>query len=184
MTAARLSWDAIARRIRVPLGFVMAAGYLWLAQPAWRSLALGAVLVAAGLALRAAASGHVRKDSVLTITGPYAYTRHPLYLGSVILAAGFAVAARSLGIALAMALMFFLIYLPVMRNEEAWLRSNFAGYEEYARRVPRFFPALRPRGGAGGAFSWELYRRHREYQALVGAAGMLAALVVKMLWEK
>lgn len=183
MNAPRRSWDVIARRIRVPLGFVLAVGYLWLAQPTWQSIAVGAVLMAAGLALRAAASGHVRKDSVLTTTGPYAYVRHPLYLGSLILAAGFAVAARSLWIALAMALMFFFIYLPVMRNEEAWLRANFAGFEEYARRVPRFFPTFR-RGGEEGAFSWELYRRHREHQALLGTAAMLAALAAKMWWER
>ena len=109
------SWSRIARRIRVPVGFVFAAFYLWLARPSWACLAAGASVVAMGVALRAYASGHVRKASELTTTGPYAHTRNPLYLGSLIIAAGFAMAARSLWIALALAVIFFAIYLPVIR---------------------------------------------------------------------
>ena len=187
------SWTAMARRGRVPLGFVLAALYLWLARPAWSSIVLGGAVALAGLALRAAASGHITKNSALTTTGPYAYTRNPLYLGSVLLAAGFALAARSWWIALALVLMFALIYLPVVRGEEAYLRSRFPEFDDYMRRVPRFLPRLGLKARqteAGklfpetvpGAFSRQLYLRHREYNALLGTAAMLAALIAKLLW--
>ena len=171
-----------ARRIRVPLSFVFAAAYLWLAKPAWMFLAAGGLVALPGLWLRAVASGHVHKDTELATTGPYAYVRNPLYLGSLILAGGFALAARSFWIVLLMLLMFVAVYLPVIRSEEDYLRRTFPEFEEYARRVPRLLPRLRAEKDAHGSFSWELYRRHREYNALLGAAGMMAALAVKILW--
>ena len=131
-------WPAVARRIRVPMGFVLAVLYLWLAQPSWRSLATGGFVALCGVALRAAASGHVRKNAELTTTGPYGYTRNPLYLGSMIIGAGFALAARNLWLVAAMAIMFAAIYVPVIRSEEFFLRSRFPEYADYARRVPRF----------------------------------------------
>lgn len=176
------SWSRIARRIRVPVGFVFAAFYMWLARPSWGCLAAGAVIVAVGIALRAYASGHLRKASELTTTGPYAYTRNPLYLGSLIIGAGFALAARNLWIALAIAVIFFAIYVPVMRFEDQFLRSRFSRFNEYARRVPRLLPRVRAAGGAGGEFSFDLYRKHREYNAALGAAAVLAVLVSKLLW--
>ncbi len=176
------SWTRIARRIRVPVGFVFAAFYLWRARPSWMSLAAGAAIVASGVALRAYASGHLRKASELTTTGPYAYTRNPLYLGSLIIAAGFAVAARNLWIALAMAVIFVAIYVPVMTSEEQFLRSQFQGFNEYAHRVPRLLPRLSAAAGPRGQFSLELYRKHREYNAALGAAAILAALIFKLVW--
>jgi len=176
------SWSRIARRIRVPLGFVFAAVYLYLAQPRWYSLVAGGGIATAGLALRAAASGHVRKNAELTTTGPYARTRHPLYLGSVIVAAGFAVAARSVWIVAAIVLLFALIYLPVMRAEEAFLRERFPEFEDYARRVPRYGIRLGAPAGGSGHFSRALYCQHREYNAMIGAALMMAALIAKLLW--
>jgi protein-S-isoprenylcysteine O-methyltransferase Ste14 len=180
-------WSRIARRIRVPLGFVFAVLYFWLAKPTWRFVALGAVLIVPGLLIRALASGHVRKNEVLTTSGPYAYTRNPLYLGSLLIGLGFAVAARSCWVGIALVLMFFAIYLPVIRDEEAFLGQKFPEFEAYARRVPRIFPRIRPSSGAeeaSGGFSFDLYLKHREYNALIGALAMLAALVVKMLPTK
>jgi hypothetical protein len=135
-----------------------------------------------GIALRAAASGHVKKDRELTTTGPYAYVRHPLYAGSIVIAAGFAVAARSWWIVGGMALLFAAIYWPTMMSEEEYLRGHFAGYDEYARSVPRLIPGLRRTKRESGAFSRELYLRHREYNALAGAVLLLAALAAKLLW--
>jgi protein-S-isoprenylcysteine O-methyltransferase Ste14 len=176
------SWSRVAQRIRVPLGFVAAAAYLWLARPRWSSIAAGAALAAGGIAIRALASGHVRKNQELTTSGPYACTRNPLYLGSMIMAAGFALAARSgWVVALALAL-FFAIYLPVIRAEEAFLRSKFPEYAGYAARVPRILPRLSAISRAGSGFSLELYLKHREYNSILGALALVVALVAKLIW--
>jgi protein-S-isoprenylcysteine O-methyltransferase Ste14 len=181
-------WSRIARRIRVPLGFVFAAFFLWLARPAAEFLALSLLLVVPGLWLRGYASGYVKKNAEITMTGPYAYTRNPLYLGSMLIAFGFALAARSVWIAIVLAVLFAAIYIPVIRSEEAYLRSAFAGYDAYAARVPRLIPRLRPaitQTVEDGEFSGALYRKHREYNALIGAAAIYAALILKLcLWHK
>ena len=175
------SWSAIARRIRVPLGFAFAILYLWLAKPTVRSILFGAVLVIAGLAIRALASGHLQKNEQLATGGPYAYTRNPLYLGSLILAVGFALAARSWWIAGGIVLLFFVIYLPVIRSEENFLRGRFSQFDEYAREVPSLLPRLTRFGKRSGEFSWDLYWKHREYNATLGAAAIMAVLLAK-LW--
>lgn len=181
------SWARVATRSRVPLGFLFAAAYLWWARPTWGSLLAGVAVVAAGVMVRALAAGHIRKNAALATTGPYAYTRNPLYLGSILIALGFILAARNWWIGLAALAMFAFIYLPVIRNEEAYLRSAFPEYEPYARSVPRLLPRLTPyRAGSGddagrGRFSAELYLRHREYNAVLGSALMIGALILKMV---
>ena len=173
-------WSRVARRVRVPLGFLFAVVYVWLARPTWPWLAWGALLIGPGLLIRALASGHVRKNEALATSGPYAYTRNPLYFGSLLMGTGFAVAARSWWIGGVLVIMFFAIYVPVIRSEEQFLRHRFPEFEEYARRVPRMFPRLVARGNDAAAFSMGLYLQHREYNALLGAVAMVAALVVKM----
>ncbi len=181
------SWARVATRSRVPLGFLFAAAYLWWAKPTWTSLVVGIVFAAAGVIIRARASGHIRKNAELATTGPYAYTRNPLYLGSIVIALGFIVAARNVWIGLAAAGMFAFIYLPVIRAEEAYLRSAFPDYADYASHVPRLLPRLSPyRSGNAPEisvrqFSSELYWRHREYNAALGSALMIGALILKML---
>ena len=177
-----LHWPTIARRVRVPVGFLFAGLYLWLARPTGLSLIIGAVLAVPGLWLRGEASGHIQKNERLTTTGPYAYTRNPLYLGSLILAGAFAVAARSWWIVVAMLVIFLVIYLPVIRSEENFLRRNFPEYTEYSARVPRLLPNWRASAKPGEGFSWELYRKHREYNAILGAVGIFAVLLLKLLW--
>jgi len=172
-------WGTRARRIRIPVGFLFAVLYIWLAHPTAASIAAGAAIAALGLGLRAWASGHVSKAAEITQSGPYAYTRNPLYLGSIIIGAGFAVASMNLWIALAMLALFLGVYVPVIRWEEAWLRAHLEGFDEYAARVPRLLPRLTP-AGLPGAFSAERYRKHREYNAVLGAVAMLAALVIKL----
>jgi protein-S-isoprenylcysteine O-methyltransferase Ste14 len=177
-------WSRIARRIRVPLGFVFAVLYFWLARPTWRCLAFGAVLIVPGLLIRALASGHVRKNEALATSGPYAYTRNPLYLGSLLMGIGFAVAARSWWVGVALVVMFVAVYVPVIRDEEAFLRGKFPEFEAYAQRVPRMLPRLVPaRSDGEGGFSMELYLKHREWNALLGAATMFAVLIVKILYR-
>ena len=177
-----VSWSRIARRIRVPLGFLFAVFYFWRARPDWLSLAAGAAVVAVGVFLRAMASGHVKKNEQLAMAGPYAYCRNPLYLGSIIIAIGFAVASRDVWVGIAIIGLFTLIYVPVIRSEEAFLRERFPEFESYARRVPRLLPNTVWFPGLTSGFARELYRQHREYNAWIGAAAMLAALVVKIIW--
>src|SRR5271170_7974113 len=159
-------WSSVAKRIRVPVGFAFAALYLWLARPTLAYIALSLILVVPGVWLRAYASGYVKKNAELTMTGPYAFTRNPLYLGSMLIAFGFALASRSIWIGVALAVLFALIYVPVIRSEEAFLRSKFDAFEAYVARVPRLLPRLVPAPSDSderGSFSAALYRKHREY---------------------
>ena len=174
-------WSRIARRIRVPLSFAFAVLYFWLSRPTGKSIVVGALVAIPGLLIRALASGHVRKNEQLTTSGPYAYTRNPLYLGSIILAVGFAIAARSWVIVTAMLIIFIAVYLPVIQAEETFLRGNFPGFGEYASRVPRLFPRSIAVASHQGKFSWDLYLKHREYNAILGVVAMLAVLISKLL---
>jgi protein-S-isoprenylcysteine O-methyltransferase Ste14 len=175
------TWSLVARRLRVPLGFAFAVLYVWLARPTRTSLLLGGLLLLPGLFLRALASGHVQKDKQLTTSGPYAYTRNPLYLGSFILAIGFAVAARNWWIVGVMLGMLTAIYIPVVAGEEAFLRRTFSEYGDYARNVPRLLPRLTPYGEQRSEYSSERYWKHREYQAALGCALVFGILVLKLV---
>jgi hypothetical protein len=138
----------------------------------------------AGLIIRALASGHVQKNEQLATSGPYAYTRNPLYLGSLIMACGFALASRSWIVAAIAVLMLLAIYIPVIRSEEEFLQARFPEFADYCRNVPRLVPKLRSNQGSAGSFSAHLYWKHREYNAAIGAALITVALIVKMLWRR
>ena len=149
------------------MGFAFAAVFLWLARPSLRTLALSLLLVVPGLWLRGYASGYVKKNAELAIAGPYAHTRNPLYLGSMLIAFGFAAGAGSWVIFALLAALFAAIYIPTILSEEAYLRDHFPEFEAYALAVPRLLPRLtpaRPGSGAGkqGGFSAALYCKHRE----------------------
>jgi len=175
-----MSYAAVARRIRVPVGFVVAALYVWLARPSWHSILYGRVIAVPALLLRTAASGHVKKNQEVTTSGPYAYTRNPLYLGSMILMIGFGVASRNPWLAFSLIVVFIALYLPVVRVEEDYLRERFPEFEDYAQRVPRVIPRTRKQGASTAAFSTELYRKHREYNAALGSVGMMILLILKL----
>lgn len=180
-------WQQIARRIRVPLGFLTAIVYLfelWWREPKPLAIGLSLLLVLPGLWLRGYAAGYVKKNKELTQTGPYAHTRNPLYLGSVLIAAGFAVALLSWIVAIMLAAMFLIIYVPVIASEERFLRANFADFDVYCRHVPRIIPRLTAATPPGpetevstGKFSLALYLRHREYNAAIGAALLYFSLL-------
>jgi protein-S-isoprenylcysteine O-methyltransferase Ste14 len=185
MGTERQGWQRIARRARVPLGFVVAAVFLLFARPTETTLVCSLVLVVPGLWLRGFAAGYVKKNAELTRTGPYAYTRNPLYLGSMSIAAGFAVAAGRWWLAVLLVAMFLAIYLPTILSEEEFLRGAFPQFEDYAQRVPRLLPRLTPARFADaergiGRFSPERYRHHREYNASIGAAALYVALILRM----
>jgi protein-S-isoprenylcysteine O-methyltransferase Ste14 len=170
-------------RWRVRLGYPLAVLFLLLARPTRSSLALGAIVGLLGLAIRAAAAGHLRKHEELSVSGPYAYTRNPLYFGSAILAGGIVIAGGSWIAAGLVALYFAIFYPLVMKREEAELRARYtADFDHYASHVPLFLPRLRRGASAAGGFSWTQYTRNREYQALLGFLAGLALLYAKMFW--
>lgn len=171
--------DGVAK-LRVPSGFLVVAAFLWWSQPSAASLALGLPVSIAGLALRAWAAGHLAKNTALTESGPYAWVRNPLYLGTLTVAAGLAIAARRWELTALFAAVFVLIYLPVVELEEQYLRELFPGFAAYAARVPKLIP--RPPANRGGPpFRWALYRRNREYEALAGFLAGAAVLAWKTL---
>jgi len=175
-------------RWRVRLGYPLAIVVLWLARPTPQSIAVGALVGAMGLFLRAYAAGYLHKKETLTMTGPYAYTRNPLYLGSAILALGVGIATRSWFSATILLCYFTLFYSIVMKREERELRKiHGAAFDAYARAVPLFFPRATTTttpdgaGGSVGAFSFAQYRRNHEWQAALGFLLLLAALLI--LWR-
>ena len=179
-------WQRVARRIRVPLGFLTAGLYLfelWRRAPQPAAIAWSLALVLPGLWLRGYAAGYVKKNQELTVTGPYAHTRNPLYLGSMLIAAGFAVALLSWLVALVLALGFAAIYVPVIASEERFLRATFPGFDAYCGKVPRLIPRLTPARLSGsqtsaGSFSFSLYLKHREYNSGIGAALLYLSLLL------
>ena len=169
----------LLQRLRVPLGFLFAGLFLYLADPTvWPAVAGGA-LSAVGVLIRAWASGHIRKNQELAISGPYSYTRNPLYLGSFLMCVGFCIAGGVWWLALLFIALFLGIYLPVMRVEAEDLTQIFGeAFADYARNVPLFFPRLTPWKKNDVKFDFQLYLRYREYRAALGvilAWGVLAA---------
>jgi protein-S-isoprenylcysteine O-methyltransferase Ste14 len=175
-------------RWRVRTGYPVAVLYWLLASPTYHWMAMGAGVAAFGLIVRAIAAGHLRKDRELATTGPYARTRNPLYLGSAFLAIGFAIAGHSWWAGSLVITYFAVFYYAVMRNEERDLRARFGIiFDEYAARVPLFLPNFFDAGYVPPAdsapdktFSWEQYRRNREYKALIGTIAGLAVVWLRM----
>jgi protein-S-isoprenylcysteine O-methyltransferase Ste14 len=172
--------DTVAR-LRVPAGFVMVAAFAWFSNPDPSSLAIGLPLSAFGLALRAWAAGHLAKNQRLATSGPYSFTRNPLYLGTLITALGLAVAGRSVGLAVLFMALFVLVYFPAIELEEQHLTAILPGYAAFAARVPLLVPRW-PGEFGPDRFSAALYRRNREYQALLGWSIGAAWLVVRAAW--
>jgi len=166
--------DTVAK-LRVPGGFILLAAFLVLALPTARSLAVGFPVSILGLALRAWAAGHLEKNTTLTESGPYAWVRNPLYLGTLLATLGLVLASRRWELAGLSSLVFFLIYLPVVELEEQHLNQLFPEFSSYARRVPKLVPR-RPSKQTAKTFRWSVYRRNEEYQASLGflvGAGVL-----------
>jgi protein-S-isoprenylcysteine O-methyltransferase Ste14 len=173
--------DKVAR-LRVPSGFLLVAVFAWFSHPSVWSMAIGLPVSVLGLALRAWAAGCLAKNRQLATGGPYGYTRNPLYLGTLGVAAGLAIASRSLGLALLFAAVFAFVYLPVIELEEQHLRHLFPEYADYARRGPALWPRLRPVPGENpNPFRVALYLKNQEYQAGAGFTAGVLFLIWKML---
>lgn len=170
-------------RYRVPAGWVAGLVVFALARPRPWCLVAGLVLALAGEALRLWASGHIEKTRALATGGPYAHTRNPLYLGSLLLGLGVAVASASPVVVALVALYFVAFYPAVMREEAAFLRQRFAGeYEAWARAVPLFFPRLTPAGPRASRFEWSRVRANREWRAALALPAVVALLYVRGLY--
>jgi len=165
------------QKLRVPLGFFIAALVLYFAQPTGLSILAGFPFALAGAILRGLAASVIRKDSTLATSGPYAWTRNPLYLGSFLLQLGFGVMSGSWIAAGLTILPSFVIYPNVIRNEEAHLLRLFpAEFSDYCSRVPRFIPRFR---STAGSFSRSQYLANREYNTALGFMAVLAVFAVK-----
>ena len=166
--------------MRVPLGFLFAIVFLIFAKPEFITLIVGAAVSITGILIRAWASGHIRKNQNLAVSGPYAFTRNPLYLGSFLLGVGFTIASGVWWLALIFIVLFLGIYLPVMRVEAEDLTQIFgADYDEYKQNVPLFFPRLTPWKNSTEKFNFQLYLRYREYRAALGLVAAWSVLAAK-----
>jgi protein-S-isoprenylcysteine O-methyltransferase Ste14 len=172
--------DAVAR-LRVPSGFLIVVVFAWLSRPSPASILWGVPVSLAGLMLRGWAAGCLDKNRRLSTSGPYAYTRNPLYLGTLLVALGLAIAARSPWLALLFACVFVLVYLPVIQLEEQHLRQLFPEYQAYAARVAALWPSLTPAPQSAPApFRLRLYLQNQEYQAGAGYVIGLAYLIWRL----
>lgn len=168
----------MAQRLRVPGGFVLAAGVLYLAEPTLLSILIGLPVALVGALFRALAAGVIKKDSALATSGVYALTRNPLYFGSSLLACGFAIMSANEIAAALLIVPFGLIYPTVMLREEAHLTRLFPDeFRLYKKKVPRFFPRLTLRFPR--SFSFDQYLSNREYNTAMGFAGALAVFWIK-----
>jgi protein-S-isoprenylcysteine O-methyltransferase Ste14 len=173
--------DAVAR-LRVPSGFLIVIVFAWFSSPTPLSMTIGVPISLLGLALRAWAAGCLAKNRELATGGPYAYTRNPLYIGTLLVAAGLAAASRSPGLALLFAGVFLLVYLPVIQNEEQHLRKIFPEYSVYAERVPALIPRIpAAHEKSSNPFRPRLYLINQEYQAGLGFLAGMLFLLWKML---
>ncbi len=176
-----MKYGALIQRLRVPAGFITAILFVFFSRPTWRSLVIGVPITLCGALVRSWASGHLRKNAELATSGPYAFTRNPLYFGSFVIASGCAVCGGDLWLGLWLTAFFLAVYLPVMMAEAAHMRRLFAGdYENWAANVPLFIPRVTPyKNRRTRHFDLRQYLRHREYRAAVGLVIIIVVLSLK-----
>jgi protein-S-isoprenylcysteine O-methyltransferase Ste14 len=168
-------------RIRVPAGFLLAVLYFHFSRPTLKSLWAGGVVAFLGILVRAWATGHICKNDELAVSGPYSFTRNPLYFGTFVIGLGFSLAGGNLFILVIFLIGFATLYGSVMQQETEYLKQRFAeAYAGYQMSVPLFFPRLRPKKLASKRFSFRRYLHNREYQALLGFAAALGLLAFKV----
>ena len=171
-------------RWRVRVGYPVGIAAFWFARPQKMWLLCGVGVALVGLLLRGYAAGHLRKHQELATSGPYAYTRNPLYFGSAFFAAGFSIASHSWISAALLAAYLMVFYPVVIRREQAELEKLYGtAFVEYAARVPAFWPRFTAAKSADEHFSWAQYRKNREYEAAIGLAVAMLILWGIMLWR-
>jgi protein-S-isoprenylcysteine O-methyltransferase Ste14 len=178
-----LTYSETARKLRLPLGFVFGISYLIWAHPTPVTLPVGAAIALIGILIRAWASGHIVKNKRLAVTGPYAHTRNPLYFGSFLIGAGFAIAAHW-SLLFVVVAFWLLVYAPTMQRERINIRERFPdAYDRYSANVPAFVPRVTPwkdESADEGGFSLDLYMRHGEWKAGITYLLVMGWLVLRM----
>jgi protein-S-isoprenylcysteine O-methyltransferase Ste14 len=178
-----LTYSEAAKKLRLPLGFVLGIAYLIWARPSALTLAVGGTVAFIGVLIRAWASGHISKNRKLAVTGPYAHTRNPLYFGSFLIGAGFAIAAHWALLLLVIAF-WALVYAPTMEREKANIRERFPdAYDAYSANVPAFVPRVTPwrdNEPDEGGFDAALYMKHGEWKAGITYVLVMAWLAFRV----
>ncbi|NWG12353.1 MAG: isoprenylcysteine carboxylmethyltransferase family protein [Acidobacteria bacterium] len=177
------SWRKLAQKLRVPVGTLLGVVFLLMMHPSNRSLLLGGSVAAAGAAFRVWAAGHIEKGKVLTQGGPYALTRNPLYLGSLLMALGILMAGQGYWLLMPFGLFFAVFYYPVMKAEEEELLQGYGeSFLDYAKRVPLFVPRFRAAPENASVFLWSRVIRNREHRTVAGliVVGMFL-IVIKIV---
>ena len=169
-------------RYRVPAGWLIGVIVVVLARPTPLSMAMGVPLVLIGEAIRIWASGHIEKTKILATGGPYAHCRHPLYVGSLFIALGAAVASASLWVVLAVGAYFLAFFPSVMHEESEFLARKFPDeHAAWAAAVPPFLPRLTPGGSRSSRFQWTGVTRNREWRTAI-ALPLIAVLLYARTW--
>jgi len=170
--------------MRTKAPWLLVVPFLVLARPTVELLGVGAVLAALGLLIRGWSAGTIDKGASLATSGPYAFTRNPLYLGSLLIGVGLTVSGGQWIWPVAFVVFFGTVYVSTMRREAEQLSDRFGiRYAEYASHVPAFLPRLTPfrsEATPDDGFRWSRYRRYREWEALLGAAAAFAVLLLRL----
>ena len=178
-----MTYSEAAKKLRLPLGFVLGIAYLIWARPNPLTLAIGGAIARVGVLVRGWASGHISKNKRLAVTGPYAHTRNPLYFGSFLIGAGFAIAAHP-ALLLVVIAFWALVYAPTMEREKANIRERFPdAYDTWSSNVPAVLPRVTPwRGGESddGGFDSGLCMKHGEWKAGITYLLVMAWLVYRV----
>ncbi|MFV2082731.1 MAG: isoprenylcysteine carboxylmethyltransferase family protein, partial [bacterium] len=167
-------------RNRIVFSIVLSVGFIFFATPDNFTLFLGLPITVAGCGVRVWASGHITKDSRLTVVGPYSLSRNPLYAGNFLLGAGFLVASGNLLLFVIFLFIFAGLYSQTIRNEEEHLQKKFPEeWSSYVRSVPRFLPMGKGIRYVQGRFNWDLVIKHREPNNWI-----VIVIVYLILWAK
>lgn len=178
-----MTYAGIAKRVRLPLGFLLGAAYIAFARPTGLGLVTGGAIALLGVVIRGWAAGHIEKNVGLAMSGPYAHTRNPLYFGSFLIAAGFAIVVHWALLLLVISF-FVLVYAPTIEAERRRMLGAFPdSYGDYAANVPAFIPRPLPWGDEtirSRRFRWSLYLRHGEWRAAVTYLLVMAWLAYRL----
>ncbi|HSE41469.1 MAG TPA: isoprenylcysteine carboxylmethyltransferase family protein [Acidobacteriota bacterium] len=179
-----MSLPAFLRRHRRNIGIPLVFIALILSRFDQHYVIASIIFIIIGESIRIWAAGHLRKEEVLTTGGPYRFVRNPLYIGSFLIAIGFALISGSIWVWIIIVAYFLLVYVPVVLYEESVLRNKFPDFAEYASKVPRFIPAFHLYESTSTKFSFEQVLRNKEYNAILGIVVAYALIVIDSAYLK